>query len=411
MPNEGFISRLKTAWNVFRNPSDAQDRGDKGPGYSFPIYRSRPSLSSERSLATPIYTRISIDVAAIGMRHVRTDPDGRYLETLSTGLNRCLTLSANIDQTGRAFIQDVVISLCDEGHVAIVPVDTVNNPRLTGSYDILSIRTGKIIDWYPRHVRVEVYNDREGRKEQLVLPKTGVAILENPFYPVMNETNGTLRRLIRKLQQLDIVDDLTSSGKLDLIFQLPYTVKTEVRKQQAAERKKDVEEQMSNSKYGIVYTDATEKITQLNRPAENNLMAQVEYLTRMLYSQLGLDETIFLGTADEKVMIGYFNRTIEPFLSVIAEGIKRSFLTQTAISQGQTIRYYRDPFRLISAVDLANVADAMTRNEIMSSNDIRDVMGLKPSKEPTADELRNKNLNQPEPSPTDQQGVTDAGNV
>lgn len=411
MPNEGFISRLKTAWNVFRNPSDAQDRGDKGPGYSFPIYRSRPSLSSERSLATPIYTRISIDVAAIGMRHVRTDPDGRYLETLSTGLNRCLTLSANVDQTGRAFIQDVVISLCDEGHVAIVPVDTVNNPRLTGSYDILSIRTGKIIDWYPRHVRVEVYNDREGRKEQLVLPKTGVAILENPFYPVMNETNGTLRRLVRKLQQLDIVDDLTSSGKLDLIFQLPYTVKTEVRKQQAAERKKDVEEQMANSKYGIVYTDATEKITQLNRPAENNLMAQVEYLTRMLYSQLGLDETIFLGTADEKVMIGYFNRTIEPFLSVIAEGIKRSFLTQTAISQGQTIRYYRDPFRLISAVDLANVADAMTRNEIMSSNDIRDVMGLKPSKEPTADELRNKNLNQPEPSPTDQQGATDAGNV
>jgi hypothetical protein len=328
------------------------------------------------------------------IKHVRLDDDGRYVEEINSGLHSCLNIEANIDQTGRAFIQDVVMSMLDEGCVAIVPVDTTVNPAVSGSYEINTMRTGKILEWYPAHVRVRVYNDRKGIHEELTLPKSTVAIIENPLYAVINEPNSTMQRLIRKLNLLDVVDEQTSAGKLDLIIQLPYVIKSEARRKQAEERRKDIEMQLAGSKYGIAYTDGTERITQLNRPAENNLMKQVEYLTSMLYSQLGLTQSIMEGSADEKTMLNYYNRTIEPIVSAIVDEIKRKFLTKTARAQKQTIMFFRDPFKLVPVENIAEIADKFTRNEIMTSNEIRQIVGMKPAKDPGADELRNKNLNQ-----------------
>jgi hypothetical protein len=350
--------------------------------------------NSEGSMITSIYNRIGIDVAAVGIQHVRTDENGKYLDVIDSGLNNCLTTEANIDQSGRAFIQDVVMSLCDEGSVAIVPVDTTLNPAVTGSYDILTMRVAKILQWYPEHVQVDLYNQATGKYEAITLPKTMVAILENPLYSVMNEPNSTLRRLIEKINLLDVIDKQSGSGKLDLLIQLPYVLKTEKRIQQAENRREMIEEQLRGSQYGIAYVDATEKITQLNRPAENNLMAQIEYLTSMLWSQLGLTKEVFDGTADETAMINYWSRTIEPFLSAITDAMSRTFLTKTARTQGQKIMAVRDPFRLVPASLLAEMADKFTRNEIVSSNEFRQVLGMKPSKDPRADELRNKNLNE-----------------
>jgi hypothetical protein len=328
------------------------------------------------------------------IKHVRLDENGRFKEEINSGLQNCLNVEANIDQTGRAFLQDVVMSMLDEGCVAIVPVDTTVNPKISGSYEINTMRTGKIIEWYPAHVRVRVYNERKGIHEEITLPKSSVAIIENPLYAVINEPNSTMQRLIRKLNLLDVVDEQTSSGKLDLIIQLPYVIKSEARRKQAEERRKDIEMQLSGSKYGIAYTDGTERITQLNRPAENNLMKQVEYLTSMLYSQLGLTQSIMDGSADEKTMLNYYNRTIEPILSAIVDEMKRKFLTKTARSQNQTVMYFRDPFKLVPVENIAEIADKFTRNEIMTSNEIRQIVGMKPSNDPGADELRNKNLNQ-----------------
>jgi hypothetical protein len=364
-----------------------------GSGSMYRPDRVRLTIGNERSIIASIYNRISIDVAAIAIRHVRLDQNGRYVETINSFLNEALTLQANIDQTGRAFIQDVIISMFDEGCVAIVPIDTTINPNVSGSYDIQTMRTGEIIEWFPNHVRVKVYNDRTGRKEEITLPKNMVGIIENPLYSVMNEPNSTLKRLISKLNLLDAIDQQSGSGKLDLIIQLPYVIRTETRRNQAAQRKKDLEDQLAGSKYGIGYTDSTEKITQLNRPAENNLMAQIEYLTSMLYGQLGLTESIFDGTADEKTMLNYYNRTVEPCLSAITGEMKRKFLTKTGRSQNQDIVYFRDPVKLVPVNELANIADKFTRNESLSSNEMRAVVGYKPSSDPKADELRNKNLN------------------
>jgi len=333
-------------------------------------------------------------VAAVGIQHVRTDENGKYLDVIDSGLNNCLTVEANIDQSGRAFIQDVVMSLCDEGAIAIVPVDTTINPALSGSYDILTMRVAKILQWYPEHVQVDLYNQATGMYQAITLPKTMVAIIENPLYSVMNEPNSTLRRLIEKINLLDVIDKQSGSGKLDLLIQLPYVLKTEKRIQQAENRREMIEEQLRGSQYGIAYVDATEKITQLNRPAENNLMAQIEYLTSMLWSQLGLTKEVFDGTADETAMVNYWSRTIEPFLSAITDAMSRVFLTKTGRSQGQKILAVRDPFRLVPASLLAEMADKFTRNEIVSSNEFRQVLGMKPSKDPRADELRNKNLNE-----------------
>jgi len=345
-------------------------------------------------MITSIYNRIGIDVAAVGIQHVRTDENGKYLDVIDSGLNNCLTVEANIDQSGRAFMQDVVMSLCDEGSIAIVPVDTTFNPAVTGSYDILTMRVAKILQWYPEHVQLDLYNQTTGRYQLITLPKTMVAIVENPLYSVMNEPNSTLRRLIEKINLLDVIDKQSGSGKLDLLIQLPYVLKTEKRIQQAENRRDMIESQLKDSQYGIAYVDATEKITQLNRPAENNLMAQIEYLTSMLWSQLGLTKEVFDGTADETAMINYWSRTIEPFLAAITDAMSRTFLTKTARTQGQRIIAVRDPFRLVPASLLAEMADKFTRNEIVSSNEFRQVLGMKPSKDPRADELRNKNLNE-----------------
>lgn len=331
---------------------------------------------------------------AMGNCITMEDTNGRFLETMNSGLHNCLTISANIDQTGRAFIQDVVMSLMDEGCIAIIPVDTTDNPEETGAYDIDTMRTGKILEWFPQHVKVQVYNEQNGRKEDIMLPKTVVATIENPLYAVINEPNSTMQRLIRKLNLLDAVDEQNGSGKLDLIIQLPYVIKTEARRSQAENRRQDIETQLAGSKYGIAYTDGTERITQLNRPVENNLMSQIEYLTSMLYSQLGITQGILDGTADEKTMLNYYNRTIEPILSVIADEMKRKFLTKTARSQLQSIEFFRDPFRLVPVADISEIADKFTRNEIMTSNEIRQVIGMKPSDDPRADELRNKNLSE-----------------
>ena len=391
---QSFGSRLKHAWNAFFNRDPTLDMRDLGVSYSYRPDRVRFTRGNERSIVTSIYNRIALDVAAITIQHVRLDENGRFLSVIESGLNNCLTLEANIDQTGRAFIQDVVMSMFDEGCVAIVPVDTTDNPEETGAYDINTMRTGKILEWYPRHVKVRVYNDRTGQKEDIRLSKESIAIIENPLFAVINEPNSTMQRLIRKLNLLDVVDEQSSSGKLDLIIQLPYIIKTEARRQQAEKRRKDIEDQLAGSKYGIAYTDGTEHITQLNRSLENNLLKQIEYLTNLLYGQLGITTTILDGTADETTMLNYNNRTVEPIVSAIVDAIKRSFLTKTARSQMQSIMFFRDPFRLVPVSSIAEIADKFTRNEIMTSNEFRQIVGMKPSKDPRADELRNKNLNQ-----------------
>ena len=393
MEKLSLISRAKNAWNVFLNRDPTiYNYANIGTSYSYRPDRTRFTRGSERTIVNSIYNRIGMDAAAINIKHVRLDEDERYIETIDSDLNSCLSLEANIDQTGRAFIQDVVMSMLDEGAVAIVPTDTIGDPYL-GTYSIETMRTGKIVQWYPYHVRVSVYNEKSGQKEEITVSKRSVAIIENPLYSVMNEPNSTLQRLIRKLSLLDAVDEQSSAGKLDLIVQLPYIIKTPGRKAQAEERRKDIEKQLSGSKYGIAYTDGTEKITQLNRPVENNLMKQIEYLTSMLYSQLGLTQEIMNGSADEKTMLNYYNRTIEPIMAAIADEMKRKFLTKTARSQGQSIKFFRDPFKLVPVSDLAEISDKMTRNEIMSSNEVRQVIGLRPSDDPEADQLRNKNLN------------------
>lgn len=398
-------SRLKHAWNAFMNRDPTEVDYDIGPAYYYRPDRPRLTRGNERSIVTAVYNRIALDVSDIDIRHVRLDKNGRYIEDIDSGLNNCLTVEANIDQTGKAFIQDVVMSMLDEGCVAIVPVDTTINPKVTGSYDINSMRTGKIVQWYPQHVKVKLYNDQNGRKEEVTLPKSMVAIVENPLYAVMNEPNSTLQRLIRKLNLLDYVDEQTGAGKLDLIIQLPYVIKSNARRQQAEDRRADIERQLKDSKYGIAYTDGTERITQLNRPVENNLMKQIEYLTSMLYSQLGINQTVLDGTADEKTMLNYTNRSIGPIISAIVDEMKRKFLTKTARSQMQSIRYFKDPFKLVPVNEIAEISDKLTRNEIASSNEIRQIIGWKPSQDPAADELRNKNLNQQSPdmmAPEDQ---------
>ncbi len=392
-----LTSRLKRAWNAFtknRDPTDIQYQ-NVGMGYVYRPDRVRFTRGNERSIVTSVYNRIAMDVAAITIKHCRIDKNGRYIEDIKSGLNDCLTVEANIDQTGRSFIQDVVMSMFDEGSVAIVPVDTSFDPRNSSSYDILSMRTGQILEWYPAHVKVRVYNDRTGKKEELVLPKRSVAIIENPLYSVINEPNSTMQRLIRKLNILDAIDEQSGSGKLDLIIQLPYVIKSEARQQQAEKRRKDIEDQLKGP-YGIAYTDGTEKITQLNRPVENNLMKQIEYLTNQLYGQIGMTPSVLDGTADEKAMLNYNNRTIEPIVSAIVGAMKRSFLSKTARTQGQTIMFFRDPFKLVPINNIADIADKFTRNEILSSNEVRQIVGIRPSDDPKADELRNSNINQPE---------------
>lgn len=395
-----FGSRLKHAWNAFTGNVQMNYR-DLGMSYSYRADRPRMSRGNERSIVTSVYNRIALDIAALNVQHVRLDENGRFLSVIDDGLNNCLTLEANVDQTARSFIQDVVVSMFDEGSVAIVPVDTTTDPNVSGSYDIQSLRVGQILDWYPQYIRARVYNEQTGRKEDIVVPKSAVAIIENPLYAVINEPNSTMQRLIRKLNLLDVIDEQSGSGKLDLIIQLPYVIKTEARRQQAENRRKNIESQLSGSKYGIAYTDGTEHITQLNRSVNNNLMSQIEYLTSMLYSQLGITQSILDGTADEKTMLNYNNRTIEPIISAIVDEMKRKFLTKTARSQHQSISFFRDPFKLVPVNDIAEIADKFTRNEIMTSNEIRQVVGMKPSEDQRADELRNKNLSAP--SGSDQQ--------
>ena len=389
-----FGSRLKHAWNAFFNKDPTRYYHDIGIGYSYRPDRMHFSRGNERSIITSVYNRIAMDAAAVDMFHVRLDENDRFLSAIDSGLNNCLTVEANVDQTGRAFRQDAVMSMMDEGCVALVPTDTDDDPGdgIQGSFDIDTMRTGQILEWYPQHVRIRVYNERTGQKEDILMAKQAVAIIENPLYAVMNEPNSTMKRLIRKLNLLDVIDEQNSSGKLDLIIQLPYVIKTEARRRQAESRRKDIEDQLRGSKYGIAYTDGTERITQLNRPVENNLMSQIEYLTSMLYSQLGITQGILDGSADEKTMLNYHNRTIETILSAIADEMKRKFLTKTARSQRQSIRFFRDPFKLVPVSEISEIADKFTRNEIMTSNEVRQVIGMKPSDDPKADELRNKNL-------------------
>ena len=388
-------SRFKNAFNAFfsRDPTPAYNYG---PSYSYRPDRPRLSRGNERSIITAVYNKIALDVASVDFHHCKVDDNGRYVEDMKSGLNECLTLQANIDQTYQSFIQDVVLSMFDEGVVAVVPVETTLNPDVSDGYDVLSLRTAKIIQWYPKHIKVNLYNERTGRKEDLILAKSDVAIIENPFYAVMNEPNSTANRLIRKLALLDATDEQTASGKLDLIVQLPYVIKSEARRKQAEDRRKDIEMQLAGSKYGIAYTDGTEKITQLNRSVENNLMKQIEYLRDMLYSQLFITQSIMEGTADERTMLNYNSRVIEVIVSAIACEMKRKFLSRTARSQNQTISYFRDPFKLVPVDNMAEIADKFTRNEIMSSNEVRQVIGMKPSDDPKADELRNSNLNHPD---------------
>ena len=387
-----FIGRLQHAWNAFKNRDPTGHQYEYGLSYGSRPDRMRMRFGNERSIVSSIYTRIGIDVAAVSIQHIRLDENGRYAETINSNLNECLTVQANIDQSGRALIQDIAMSMFDEGVVAVVPVDTTLDPNESGSFDILSLRVGKILEWYPRHVRVQLYNDRVGRREEVILEKKFVAIIENPLYAVMNEPNSTLKRLVHKLNLLDSIDEQSGSGKLDLIIQLPYVIKTPARREQAEQRRKDIEMQLAGSKYGIAYTDGSEKVTQLNRPAENNLMAQIEYLTSMLYSQLGITENVFNGTAEEAEMLNYYNRTIEPILAAITDAMNRTFLTKTARTQGQKIIYLREPFKLVPVNNLAEIADKFTRNEILTSNEIRALIGFKPVDDPKADELRNPNI-------------------
>lgn len=388
-------SRLKRAWNAFTNRDPTGGYKSVGPGYSLSPSRPRLSRGNEKSIVNAVLTRIAMDAAAIDIKHCRLDKNGRYLEDVDSPLNDCFNLSANIDQTGRAFKLDVYLSLLDEGCIALVPIDTTDNPDDTNSYDINSMRTAKILDWYPQHVRVLAYNDRKGKKEELVMPKSQVAIIENPAYSVMNEPNSTMQRLKKKLSLLDATDEQSASGKLDLIIQLPYAVKGELRRQQAEERRKDIEDQLMNGKYGIAWTDGTEKITQLNRSVENNLMKQIEYLTNLFYSQLGVTQSVMDGTADEKTMLNYNNRTIEPLVAAVVDEVKRKFLTKTARTKGQSISYFTDPFKLVPVDNIAEIADKFTRNEIMTSNEIRQIIGMKPSDDPKADRLINSNISQP----------------
>lgn len=389
----GLSNRLYHAWNAFLNKDPTSYYQNLGISYSNRPDRPRLSQGNERSIVTSIFNRIALDVASLTIQHVRLDEEGRFLEVIDSGLNECLTVEANIDQSAQAFMQDVVLSMFDEGCVAIVPVDTTIDPTKSGAFDINSMRVAEILEWYPRHVRVRVYNDRTGYKEDKVVPKNMVAIIENPLYAIVNERNSTMQRLIRKLNLLDVIDEQSGSGKLDLIIQLPYTIKTEARRQQAESRRKDIEQQLAGSKYGIAYTDGTEHITQLNRAVENNLMSQIEYLTSMVYAQLGITTGVLDGTANETTMLNYYNRTVEPIVSAIVGEMIRTFLTKTARSQKQSIAYFRDPFKLVPVSEIAEIADKLTRNEIATSNEIRQEIGWKPSKDPVADELRNKNLN------------------
>lgn len=405
---ESFGSRLKHGWNAFLGKETTQNATYQyGMSYSRRPDRVRLRGGNEKSIITAVYNRIAIDVASITIQHVKLDQNGRYIETIKSGLNNCLTLEANIDQTAQAFFIDAVMSMFDEGVIGIVPVDTSINPLYSGSWDINTMRVGKIIEWMPKHVRVKVYNDVKGIDEEVVLPKSMVAIIENPLYSVMNEPNSTLKRLIHKLNLLDSVDEQSGSGKLDLLIQLPYELKSDLRKQQAETRRKDIEMQLQGSKYGIAYTGAAERVTQLNRPVENNLMKQVEYLTSMLYNQLGMTQDIFDGKADEQAMLNYYNRTIDPIVNAFVGEMIRKFLTKTARTQGHTIMYFRDPFKLVPVEKLADIADKFTRNEIVSSNEFRHIIGYKPSNDPRADELRNKNINssndQPLPTETSQE--------
>ena len=390
----GILTRLQHGWNAFLNNKDPTHNYGSGAGYYYRPDRPRLTRGNERSIITSVYNRIALDTAAININHCKLDENGRFSETMKSSLNECFNLEANMDQTGRGFIQDVVLSMLGEGCVAIVPVDTTFDPEVTGSYDIASMRTGKILQWYPDKVKIQVYNDRTGNKEDIVLPKSAVGIIENPFYAVMNEPNSTMQRLIRKLSLLDVTDEQTASGKLDLIIQLPYVIKTEARRREAEKRRSEIEQQLAGSKYGIAYADGTEKIVQLNRSLENNLMKQIEYLTTMLFSQLGITQSILDGTADEQTMLNYYSRTIEPIISAIVDEVKRKFLTKTARSQNQTILFFRDPFKLVPVNNIAEIADKFTRNEIMTSNEIRQIVGMKPSDDPKADQLINSNLNQ-----------------
>lgn len=401
----GFTNRLQHAWNAFMNRSPTNYYHNVGDSYTYRPDRIRLARRNERSIVTSVYNRIALDVSAIDIKHVRLDENNRFKEEVNSGLNNCLTLDANLDQTGRAFMQDVVMSLLDEGGVAIVPTDTTFNPDVTTSYDILKMRVGKIVEWYPNKVMVRVYNEKSGKRQDIMVPKSTVAIIENPLYAVMNEPNSTMQRLIRKLNLLDAIDEQSGSGKLDLIIQLPYVIKTETRRQQAEQRRKDIEMQLAGSKYGIAYTDGTERVTQLNRPVENNLMKQIEYLTSMLYSQLGITQSILDGTADDKTMLNYYNRTIEPIIAAIVDEMKRKFLTKTARSQRQSILFVRNPFNLVPVNDIAEIADKFTRNEIMTSNEIRQIIGMMPSEDPKADKLVNSNIAQSK----EDEGSTDEG--
>jgi hypothetical protein len=423
-----ILDRLSHAWNAFVDQDEkyrVRSYGEWGASYGSRPDRVRLYVSNERSIISSILTHLAIDVASIEIRHVRLDENKRYIEDMDSGLNNCLTLEANVDQPARAFRQDMAMTLFDRGAIAIVPVDTTINPELSGGYDITTMRIGEIVQWMPQHVRISVYNEQTGRREELTLKKSTVAIVENPLYPVMNEPNSTLQRIIRKLNLLDAVDEQSSSGKLDLIIQLPYVIKSEARRKAAEQRRTDIEFQLKGSQYGIAYTDGTEKVTQLNRPAENNLMGQIEYLMKMLYGQLGITEDIMNGTADEKTMLNYINRTIEPVLGALSEAMKRTFITKTGRTQMQSVEYFRDPFRLMPMSDLAELADKLTRNEIVSSNEFRGYIGLKPSKDPKADQLRNSNMPQselgaplpgsppvtPPPIPPDPQAVQDTSNL
>lgn len=390
---DNLVTRIRRGWNAFMDRTEY--RPFNGAAFSTRPDRPRFTRGNERSIANSVYNRIALDVSAIKIRHVRLDDNGRFLDEIDSGLNNCLSLEANIDQSARAFVQDIVMSMFDDGCVAIVPISTSSNPKVSTSYDIYTMRTGKIVEWYTDSVRVRIYDDIHGRKEEVVLPKTMVAIVENPFYSVMNEPNSTLQRLIRKLNLLDYIDEQSGSGKLDMIVQLPYTIRGEVQRKRAEDRRLDLERQLTGTKYGIAYLDATEKITQLNRPVENNLMKQIEYLTNMFYSQLGTSAQVLDGTADEATMLNYQNRTIEVIVSAITGAMKRTFLSKTARSQGQSIEFFNDPFKLVPVTQLAELVDKFTRNEVATSNEFRQVIGFKPSNDPRADELRNKNLNEP----------------
>ena len=393
----GFLDRLQHGWNAFvKNRDPTPSYAYYGDSYFYRPDRPRFTRGNERTITTSVYNRIALDVASIDVKHCRIDDNGRFKSEITSGLNTCLNLEANLDQTGRAFRQDIVMSMLDEGCVAIVPVETTIDPKVSESYDISSMRVGKILEWYPAHVKVRVYNEKTGKKEDIVVPKKTVGIVENPLFAVINEPNSTMQRLVRKLALLDQIDEQSGSGKLDLIIQLPYVIKTEARRNQAEDRRKTIEQQLSGSKYGIAYTDGTERITQLNRPVENNLMKQIEYLTSMLYSQLGITQTILDGTADDKTMLNYYSRTVEPIISAIVDEMKRKFLSKTARTQGQTILFFRNPFKLVPVNDIAEIADKFSRNEIMTSNEIRQVIGMMPSDDPKADQLVNSNIRQPD---------------